>query len=137
MFLEPTGTILMDEQARIDLLSTHADRLIQGDEEARRFVQQQTTLSPDMKYLLSLAQRVRRALTPVAVPEPLRRELREDLLAHSEKYLATNSGRSLRPRNLRPLWYSLAAAGSVLPLLGIFVWRRRRRSETQTLVGTG
>lgn len=122
----------MDIKARIDFLSTHADRLIEGEHSARRFVQQQTSLSAEMRDLLSLAYRVGQALTPVAVPEPFRRQLRDDLLAHSEKHLTSDSERSLRP-----LWYSLAAAGSVLPLLGIFVWRRRRRSDTQTLVDTG
>lgn len=122
----------MNKMARVDLLSIHADRLIEGDDRARRFLQQQATLSPDMKSLFWLAHRVKQALVPIPVPEPYRRQLREDLLTHSENYLATSSERSLRP-----LWYSLAAAGSILPLLGIFVWRRRRRSDAQTLVGTG
>lgn len=122
----------MDNKAQIDFLSIHADRLIEGEHRARRFVQQQTALPADMRSLLLLAHRVRQALAPVAVPEPFRRRLRDDLLAHSEDYLTADSERSLRP-----LWYSLAAAGSVLPLLGIFVWRRRRRSDTQTLVSTG
>lgn len=122
----------MDNKARVNILSTHADRLIEGENIAQRFVQRQASLPPEVVSLLSLAHRVRRVLVPVAVPEPFRRELREELLAHSDKHLAPAPERSLRL-----LWYSLAAAGSVLPLLGIFVWRRRRRSDTHTLVGTG
>lgn len=122
----------MDYNARVSFLSIHADRLIEGDEQARRFVQKQITLPRDVEGLLSLARRLKRTLVPVPLSEPFRRQLREDLLAHSERHAMSESERSLRP-----LWYSLAAVGSVLPLVGIFVWRRRRRSDTQTLVGTG
>lgn len=122
----------MDYKARESFLSTHADRLIAGDEHARRFVQQQVYLPPDVTDLLSLARRLKRTLVRVSLSESFRRQLQEDLLAHSGKKMTTESERSLRP-----LWYSLAAVGSVLPLVGIFVWRRRRRSDTQPLVGAG
>ncbi|HZD11466.1 MAG TPA: hypothetical protein VE553_09000 [Candidatus Binatia bacterium] len=120
----------MNYNARLTLLSMHADRLNEGEEPAERFLQRQVHLGPDMLALLSLARRLKQALTPVPVPDPFRAQLRDDLVARWGETEARQEGRSRRP-----LWYSLAAVGSVLPLLGIFVWRRRRRSHT--LMGTG
>lgn len=119
----------MTYDARLTLLSTHADRLNEGEEQANYFVRRHAPLGPDMIALLELARRLKQVLAPVPVPRDFRAQLHHDLIAHSEK---TNSQGSRRLR--RPLWFSLVAAGSVLPLLGIFVWRRRRRSNT--LLGT-
>ena len=120
----------MNYNARLTLLSMHADRLNEGEEQAERFLQRQAPLGPDMLALLSLARRLKQALAPVPVPDPFRAQLRHDLVAY-----VGETGKVHGSRSRKPLWYSLAAVGSVLPLLGIFVWRRRRRSHT--LVGTG
>lgn len=120
----------MTYDARSALLWTHAEKLSEGEEEARRFERRQQALSPDVIALFALAWRLKRALTPIAAPADFRLQLYRELTAHSE-----NSNRNNWQRMRRPLYYSLAAAGSVLPLLGIAIWRRRRRSPS--ILGSG
>lgn len=115
--------------APLTLLSIHADKMNEGQESAARFLRRQAPLAHDLLALISLAQRLKDALTPLAAPEPFRSQLHHDLLSHSDW-----SRRPLAPErrwriSRRPLYYSLAAVGSVLPLLGIVVWRRRRRAS--------
>lgn len=112
----------MSYDARLTLLSAHADRLNEGLAAADSFIRRQGGLAPDMAALLSLARRLKQTLVPVAAPEPFRTQLYNELVIHSELSYSTPW-----PKVRRPLVYSLAAIGSVLPLLGIVVWRRRRR----------
>jgi hypothetical protein len=79
----------------------------------------------EMLTLFALARRLKQTLTPVATPEPFRTQLQKDLLASYEPAYDSD-----KERGRGPLWYSLAAVGSILPLLGLVVWRRRRRSNT-------
>lgn len=120
---------MMSYDARLTLLSTHADRLNQGGDAADRFLRKQGPLPPDLVALLTLARRLKRALAPVPPRDGFRTQLRHELAAHGE----WNERRQWRSGR-KPLFLSLAAVGSVLPLLGIVVWRRRRRSSGQPLL---
>lgn len=115
----------MNHDAQLTLLATYADRLNRGEAYADRLLRRHGPLPLELLALLALARRLKRALTPTPVPEPFRTQLQRDLLASYEPAPVPE-----RNRRRRPLWYSLAAVGSVLPLLGIVVWRRRRRSHT-------
>lgn len=106
------------------LLSIYTDRLHRGQGYADRLLRQYGSLSLEMVALLALAQRLKRTLAPVPAPEPFRSQLQRDLLSQYDFQPVSTDN-----RRWRPLWYSLAAVGSVLPLLGIVVWRRRRRSH--------
>lgn len=117
----------MSYDAQLTLLSAHADSLNEGEGAAARFLQRHSSLAPEMVSLLSLAWRLKQALVPVQAREEFRAQLYSDLLAHSH-YSRNKGWRNMR----RPLYYSLAAVGSMLPLLGIVVWRRRRRSSPAT-----
>lgn len=116
---------MMSYDARLALLSAHADSLNEGEGAAARFLERHGPLGPDLLALLSLALRLKRALTPLQAPEEFRTRLYGELVAHSHP-----SARSDWHNMRRPLYYSLAAIGSVLPLLGIVVWRRRKRSTS-------
>lgn len=116
---------MMSYDAQLALLSAHADSLNEGEGAAARFLQRHRSLAPDMLALLSLAWRLKQALIPIEAPEEFRARLYSDLVAHSHP-----SPRSDWHNMRRPLYYSLAAVGSVLPLLGIVVWRRRKRSSS-------
>ncbi len=115
------------ESART-LLSAHADKLNEGEQEAQRFLRRHAPLAPDQLALMALALRLKQLLQPIAAPEPFRTLLYDELLAH-DVWRERRRWHNTR----RPLYYSLAAVGSVLPLLGIVAWRRRRRSSAFAL----
>lgn len=116
---------MMSYDAQLSLLSAHADSLNEGEGAAARFLQRHRSLAPEMLALMSLAWRLKQVLTPIQAPEEFRTRLYGELIAHSQ-LSHRNDWRNMR----RPLYYSLAAVGSVLPLLGIVVWRRRKRSSS-------
>lgn len=115
----------MNHDAQLTWLAAHADRLNRGEVHADRLLWQHGPFPLEMVALMALARRLKRALTPFPAPEPFRSRLQRDLLSRYEAAPIVEEHRSRRP-----LWYSLAAVGSVLPLLGIVAWRRRRRSNT-------
>lgn len=118
----------MNHDGQATLLTTYTDGLGHGLPHSDRLLWQFGPLPLEMLTLFALARRLKQTLTPLAAPEPFRTQLQQDLLASFEPAYDSESD-----RGRRPLWYSLAAVGSILPLLGLVVWRRRRRSHT--LVG--
>lgn len=115
----------MNDEALPDILAIHADKLNKGELEANRFLQQQEPLPPETAALFALAGRLNGLLRPVQIPAPFRERLRRQLLASQE--VEVSVGRRLRRH---PFWMGAAAIGSLVPLLGLFIfWRRRQRSH--------
>ena len=115
----------LSEESLRDLLAAHADLLNEDQEEAERFVREQSSLGPETLAYLLLALRLKRMLVPVVVPQQFRRQLREQLLAGGE-----SRGSLIVRMRRHPVWMGAAAAGSLLPLLGLlFFWRRRQRAH--------
>ncbi len=135
----------LTQDALLDLLSRHADALNQNERLAARLLQKQrSSLPSDVLALLVLAQQLKRLLVPLGAPQPFRRDLRRRLtgarLAGPEEILPAidiNSGLPGLARRVgaqaagnRPLLVGAAAVGSLLPLLGLlFFWRKRQRTE--------
>lgn len=115
----------MNHDGQATLLTTYTDRLDHSQSQADGLLWQFGPLPLEMLTLFALARRLKQTLTPVATPEPFRTQLQQDLLASFEPAYDSD-----KERGRGPLWYSLAAVGSILPLLGLVVWRRRRRSHT-------
>lgn len=115
----------LSEEALQNILAVHADLLNEGEEEADRFVQQQWGLGPEAMAYLLLALRLKRMLVPVAMPPGFREQLRHDLLAGEGP-----DDSIVRRIRRHPVWVGAAAAGSLVPLLGLLLfWRRRQRAQ--------
>lgn len=115
----------LNEEALRELVAVHADLLNAGEEEADRFVQQQPALDSEAMAYLYLALRLKRMLVPVPVPPPFRRRLRQELLTADDA-----DGSIARHIRRHPVWVGAAAAGSLVPLVGLFLfWRRRQRTH--------
>lgn len=118
----------MDNNSLQDLLAAHAEALNQGQEGVSQLLQSYPSLPPNGRPLLALAWQLKRALVPVPVPASFKAELRQSLLsaAGGERQAPMVVGRGGR----RPLWMGAAAVGSLLPLLGLLLfWRRRQRTH--------
>lgn len=120
----------MNHNGQATLLTMYTEGLGKSQSHADGLLRQLGPLSLEMLTLFALASRLKRILTPVVTPEPFRTQLQQDLLASFEPAYDSEED-----RGRRPLWYSLAAVGSILPLLGLVFWRRRRQSHT--LVNAG
>ncbi|HSM58672.1 MAG TPA: hypothetical protein VK879_21135 [Candidatus Sulfomarinibacteraceae bacterium] len=119
----------MGNDALLDLLSAHADALNQGQESVGRLLRSYPALPPGARPMLALAWQLKQTLVPVPVPPSFRAELRRQL------HTAAGEGRPApmvvsTGGRWRPLWMGAAALGSLLPLLGLLLfWRRRQRTH--------
>lgn len=120
----------MDNEALQDLLTAHADALNQGQESVGRLLRSHPALPPGARPLLALAWQLKQTLVPVPVPPSFRVDLRQQLHAAASEdrpapMVVSTGGRR------RPLWMGAAALGSILPLLGLLLfWRRRQRTHS-------
>ena len=114
----------MNYDAQLTLLSAYTDSLNEGADHAERFLWRQGPLAPDLLLLLALARRLSQVLAPLPLSEPFRSQLHQDLIT---RYKGAASPDDRHER--RSVWFGLAAVGSLLPLVGIVVWRRHRRSQ--------
>jgi hypothetical protein len=133
--------LTLTQDALLDLLSRHADALNQNERNALRLLQKQRSPLPsDALALLALARELKQLLVPLGAPQPFRRELRRQLTSTPQVTLAGmgNNGRlpdlarrvGAQAAGNRPLLVGAAALGSILPLLGLlFFWRKRQRTE--------
>lgn len=116
----------MDNDTLQDLLWAHADALNQGQEDVARLLLSYPSLPPGARPLLALAWQLKRVLAPTPVPEPFKAELQQALLAVAR---GEQAAPVVAVGRRRPLWMGAAALGSLLPLLGLLLfWRRRQRT---------
>jgi len=119
----------MNYDAQLTLLSGYTERLNEGEDRAERYLRRHAPLAPDFIALVELARRLKQVLAPIPVSESFRSQLHQDLISYYEGVVSPDDD-----GEWRPAWFRLAALGSLLPLVGIIVWRRRR---SQLLASSG
>ena len=108
-----------------DLLDQHAKVLILGVNEDESLLAQYPDDSEELKSLFQLARAIKAALVPVKTPESFKLELQRKLrsLAPAEITIVDSTVKQRR-------WLVVAAAGSVLSVLGIILYILRRIRTT-------
>ena len=115
----------MKNQDWMNFLNDYADALNAGPEAAQRLLQQHPAEAAELASLLHLAWQLKQLLVPLAAPAGFKTELRRGLL--QTEFRAGDASARAYPRTV---WMSAAAIGSLLPLLGLLVfWRRRQRAQ--------
>jgi hypothetical protein len=110
-----------------ELLDQHARALMLGIKEDDVLLAQYPEDSEELKSLFQLAGAIKAALVPVKAPESFKLELREELLSIPPDEILIDDTNSKQKR-----WLVVAAAGSVISVLGIVVIVLRKiRSASQ------
>ncbi len=111
-----------------ELLDQHARALMLGIKEDDVLLAQYPEDSEELKSLFQLAGAIKAALVPVKAPESFKLELREELLSIPPDEILIDDTNSKQKR-----WLVVAAAGSVISVLGIVVIVLRKiRSASQS-----
>ena len=116
----------MKKKERVNILATHAEQLNRGEVTLTAKHARETELEP----LLAVATAVHQTLTPVKPDPTFREELRHKLVTGS---FEPESNRTVLRH--KPFWLSLAAAGSLLSVVGLilYLFRRSRPEDASPL----
>ena len=111
----------MKKRKMRDLLDQHAKALILGVKEDKSLLAQYPEDSEELASLFQLAGTIKAALVPVKSPESFRLELKRELrsVTPAETTIEDTSIKQKR-------WLVVAAAGSIISLLGIILYVLRK-----------
>ena len=110
----------MKKDELADILSAHADALIEGRDISAQFLARFPEQSAELSALFQLASSMRSALTPVSSPE-FRSRLHRQLTDY-----APSGPITIAPVARPKMVWLVAAAGSLLSVAGLALWALRR-----------
>jgi len=116
----------MAEKVLIEILASHADQLIKGGAREGDYLCRE-----ELGPLLTVAEKVKRALVPVEPAPAFRRRLRKGLLAAAHQRLARQpADRGLALGSRRGILIGAAALGSAVSVVGVIAYLVRSRAKT-------
>lgn len=124
----------MRENKIAKILAEHADRLQRGERiNVDEFVSRAPAVANELRVLLQLAEKLQRALVPLAPTRIFRDRLREGLLLAANHRRIGNVIQIANPRPWRYWWVGAAALGSAVAAGGIIAWVVRTRHRSPLL----
>lgn len=116
----------MKRRELVTILSAHADGLIRGDDTADQYLSEYPDYAAELRPLFHLASSIQSVLVPIKAPVTFVGRLREELMAYSPPEITVKAPIT----GQKVLLLGVAAAGSVLSVMGlvVFVLRRLRGS---------
>ena len=116
----------MKEADLVNLLAAHAEALVSGVDEKQWRSGYDPRDVEAAAALMEVARLLRRVLVPVPTPTPFRSQLREALSSGAEPPSKVEPSITVSNRRRPRVWLGAAAVGSILSLVGLlFFWRRR------------
>ncbi|HDH09449.1 MAG TPA: hypothetical protein ENF84_00755 [Chloroflexi bacterium] len=122
----------MNDKVLIEILASHADRLIKGEAREGDYLAMFPDRREELGPLLTVAEKVKRALVPVEVAPAFRQRLRKGLLAAAHQKLAQQTadrGFALAPR--KGVLLGAAALGSAVSVVGVIAYLIRSHAKAQ------
>jgi hypothetical protein len=113
----------MDKKLLREILSAHADRLVDGEATSQDYLRLLSEQEDELASLLDMAEKVQSTLTPITPAEEFEEELKRQLLttAHIRRVEGYKP-----PHPFRDLLVALAAIAFVASLAGILLAMRAR-----------
>lgn len=108
------------------ILLAHADGLIEGNDRADQFLSDYPEDAAELRPLFDLAASIQAVLVPVKAPVTFVNRLRKDLMSYSGPKITIKAPVS----GQKVLLMGVAAAGSVLSVVGLVVLMARRLKGT-------
>ena len=122
----------MAEKVLIEILASHADQLIKGEAREGDYLALFPHRREELGPLLTVAEKVKRALVPVEPAPAFRRRLRKGLLAAAHQRLARQpADRGLALGSRRGILIGAAALGSAVSVVGVIAYLVRSRAKIQ------
>lgn len=116
----------MKEVELANLLAAQAEALVSGTDEKQWLADYHSHQLEAAEPLMEVARLLRRVLVPVPTPAPFRSQLRRDLFSGAETPARAKGSVTISTGRRPRMWLGAAAVGSILSLVGLlFFWRRR------------